>query len=155
MDDNQNKSKLATLLLCFFLGGFGAHRFYLGKIGTGILWLLTCGFCGIGAVVDFFKICFNKITDKNGNTLNKDISDEACKIFAIVVGVIFAASILSFISVIAMTMFMFANITSDFAEAGVTLPDVKEIVELYQTDMYSEIESEFESNLEDMDILVD
>lgn len=46
---------MAYLLL--FLGGFlGVHRFYLGKIGTGILYLLTGGFAGIGLVYDFFTL---------------------------------------------------------------------------------------------------
>ena len=36
------KSRLIALLLCVFVGGLGIHRFYVGKIGTGVLWLLTC-----------------------------------------------------------------------------------------------------------------
>ena len=67
------KSKLVTFLLCFFLGGFGAHRFYLGKTGTAILWLLTHGCFGIGTIVDNINICRNKMTDKNGNKLNEDV----------------------------------------------------------------------------------
>jgi TM2 domain-containing membrane protein YozV len=43
-------------LLWFFLGVFGVHRFYLGKTGSGLLWLLTGGLCGIGQVVDLFLI---------------------------------------------------------------------------------------------------
>lgn len=36
------KSRIAAALLAFFLGGFGAHKFYLGKIGQGILYLIFC-----------------------------------------------------------------------------------------------------------------
>lgn len=52
------KNKWIALLLCFFLGGLGAHRFYEGKIGTGILWLCTVGLCGIGVLIDFFILLF-------------------------------------------------------------------------------------------------
>ncbi len=50
------KSKAATYFLWFFLGFFSAHRFYLGKIGTGILYLLTGQLFGIGWVIDLFLI---------------------------------------------------------------------------------------------------
>lgn len=54
------KNKWVALLLCLFLGSFGAHRFYEGKIGTGILYLLTLGVFGLGVIVDFFSILFRK-----------------------------------------------------------------------------------------------
>ena len=50
------KSKAATYFLWFFLGFFSAHRFYLGKIGTGILYLLTGQLFGIGWIIDLFLI---------------------------------------------------------------------------------------------------
>lgn len=66
------KSELAAILLWWFLGAFGVHRFYVGKIGTGILWLLTCGCFGIGNFVDMIKLLSGSFTDKQGQTLNPD-----------------------------------------------------------------------------------
>jgi len=43
-------------ILQTFLGPLGIHRFYLGKIGTGILWLLTGGLLGIGYIYDYLTL---------------------------------------------------------------------------------------------------
>ena len=51
------KSKGITLLLCFFLGGFGIHQFYIGNTVKGVTYLLFCWICyitGIIALIDFF-----------------------------------------------------------------------------------------------------
>ncbi|WP_428740155.1 TM2 domain-containing protein [Tenacibaculum sp.] len=48
------KSKGVAYLLWFFLGGISAHRFYLGQIGIGILYLLTFQLFGIGWIIDLF-----------------------------------------------------------------------------------------------------
>ena len=61
------KSRLITLLLCIFVGGLGIHRFYVGKIGTGVLWLLTAGCFGIGALVDLIMIACGTFTDSEEN----------------------------------------------------------------------------------------
>ncbi len=60
------KSRLAAALLCFFLGCFGAHRFYLRKTGTAILMLCTLGGLGIWALVDLIFIVTGSFRDKEG-----------------------------------------------------------------------------------------
>lgn len=60
------KGFVPTVLLCFFLGVMGIHRFYVGKIGTGILMLLTFGGLGIWALIDFIIIVCQNFTDKQG-----------------------------------------------------------------------------------------
>jgi TM2 domain-containing membrane protein YozV len=57
---------LIALLLCFFLGYLGFHRFYAGKVGTGILWLLTGGFFGIGIFVDCVLLVLGAFKDADG-----------------------------------------------------------------------------------------
>lgn len=61
-----SKSWIAALLLCIFLGGIGIHRFYVGKVGTGILYLLTGGLCGIGVLVDLIQIACGNFKDNMG-----------------------------------------------------------------------------------------
>ena len=57
------KSKTTAILLCFFLGAFGAHWFYLRRPGLGILYLLTLGILGVGALVNFIQLlCMNDET---------------------------------------------------------------------------------------------
>lgn len=63
------KSKTTALLLSIFLGELGFDRFYLGKIGTGLLKLVTVGGCGVWWLIDIILIASGKMTDKKGNEL--------------------------------------------------------------------------------------
>jgi TM2 domain-containing membrane protein YozV len=65
------KRILPAFLLCFFLGVFGAHRFYVGKIGTGLLQLVTLGGLGIWALIDFIMIIVGSFTDKQGSKITQ------------------------------------------------------------------------------------
>jgi TM2 domain-containing membrane protein YozV len=66
-----DKRILPALLLCFFLGWFGAHRFYVGKVGTGILMLFTAGVLGVLWLIDFIMIIVGAFTDKAGNKITE------------------------------------------------------------------------------------
>jgi restriction system protein len=54
------KNKWVALLLCFFLGYLGAHKFYEGRIGLGVLYIFTCGLFGIGLLVDFIALLLKR-----------------------------------------------------------------------------------------------
>ncbi len=64
--EKSEKGFVPTLLLCILLGGFGIHRFYVGKVGTGILMLITLGGLGIWVLIDLIMIAVGKFTDKKG-----------------------------------------------------------------------------------------
>ena len=62
---------LPTFLLAFLLGPFGAHRFFVGKIGTGILQLCTLGGLGIWMLVDLIMLVTGEFRDKEGNRITE------------------------------------------------------------------------------------
>ena len=63
------KRKWVTLLLAIFLGYLGVHRFYVGKWKSGLLWLLTGGFCGLGWGIDMVLILLGRLEDSEGRGL--------------------------------------------------------------------------------------
>jgi TM2 domain-containing membrane protein YozV len=65
-DEVSPKSRLAALLLCIFVGWLGVHRFYVGKIGTGILQLITAGGLGVWMLVDLILIVVGSFKDNDG-----------------------------------------------------------------------------------------
>lgn len=66
MEATSEKGFVPTVMLCFFLGALGVHRFYVGKIGTGIVQLLTLGGLGIWALVDFIMVVTGNFKDGQG-----------------------------------------------------------------------------------------
>lgn len=70
-----DKEYLAAWLLSYFLGIFGADRFYLGEIGLGLLKLFTLGGCGIWWLVDFIIIFAGVMKDKQGRPLTGRAKD--------------------------------------------------------------------------------
>lgn len=63
------KNWLTTFLLCFFLGVIGVHRFYVGRVGSGIAMILTLGGLGIWLLVDFIVILCGNFKDKDGKVI--------------------------------------------------------------------------------------
>jgi hypothetical protein len=62
---------LPVFLLAFLLGPFGVHRFYVGKIGTGLLQLVTLGGLGIWVLVDLVMIITGNFRDKEGEKITE------------------------------------------------------------------------------------
>ena len=60
------KSRTVALVLCILLGYFGAHRFYVGRYGLGVLYLLTIGVFGVGWLVDIVLTALGKLRDRDG-----------------------------------------------------------------------------------------
>ena len=64
-----SKNKTVALVLAIVLGYLGIHRFYAGKVGTGILWFFTGGIFFVGWIVDICKIAGNKFADGKGRLI--------------------------------------------------------------------------------------
>ncbi len=60
------RSRGVAAVLCFWLGFLGIHRFYAGKVGTGLLWMITLGLFGFGTVSDFIMIVCGSFRDGRG-----------------------------------------------------------------------------------------
>ena len=65
----QRNKWITCLLLCWFLGVFGVHRFYTGHTALGVVQLLTAGGCGIWTIIDFIIIVSGNFKDAEGNPI--------------------------------------------------------------------------------------
>ncbi|MBF0519866.1 MAG: TM2 domain-containing protein [Nitrospirae bacterium] len=65
------KSRLIALLLCFFLGWAGGHRFYCNKLGTGLIMLFTMGGFGLWYFVDIVMISLGSFKDKDNLPISR------------------------------------------------------------------------------------
>lgn len=70
------KSRLVAFLLCYIFGMFGAHRFYVGKTYTAVLYIFTFGLFGIGLIVDLFNIILGKFKTPKGYILKKWVTED-------------------------------------------------------------------------------
>ena len=67
--ESKFNSKLTAIILCFFLGGLGIHRFYLGYTLIGVIQILTFGGFLIWAIIDFISLITGSLKDSEGNDL--------------------------------------------------------------------------------------
>lgn len=68
---SSSRDWFVCILICMLVGTLGMHRFYCGKIGSGILYLITFGFFGIGYVIDLIMLSCKKFRDCEGLLVNK------------------------------------------------------------------------------------
>ncbi|KTD04790.1 DUF4864 domain-containing protein [Fluoribacter gormanii] len=88
--ESHQKSPIIVLILGLFLGVFGIHRIYVGKITTGLLMLLTVGGLGIWYLIDLILLVTNKFEDKNGNLIQLTKNPSSLKKVLMIIGAIVA-----------------------------------------------------------------
>lgn len=66
-----DKSKRTALLCCIFGGFLGAHYYYVGRVGKGVLYTCTGGLFGLGWLFDIYKVAAGGFTDNTGAPLRR------------------------------------------------------------------------------------
>jgi len=117
METKSNKSAVTALLLCIFLGSLGLHRFYVGKIKTGILMLLTGGGLGIWTLVDLIQIaCCNFTDSENKYLIFTRGRASPLKLILIIVGSIIAVLFVYIILLMSLLFYFTAPMTTTIRE---------------------------------------
>jgi hypothetical protein len=106
------KSGKTALVLCIFFGILGVHRFYVGKIGTGILAFLTGGCLGIWTLIDLILIIQNKFKDKNGNILILDSQASIASKLGMIIGSLVFWLIISISSFAIMAVYLTSGLVT-------------------------------------------
>lgn len=107
------KSAVTTLLLCLFLGSLGVHRFYVGKIKTGLLMLITGGGLGIWTLVDLITIACCRFKDKDGYTLIfTQVQDSSFKKILLVAGSVIAGVFIYVACLITLVFYLTSPMTN-------------------------------------------
>lgn len=101
-----HKSAGIAYVLCLFLGFLGVHRFYVGKIGTGLLMLMTLGGLGLWVMIDLILIVNNKFDDKKNKALVFSSSPSRLKKFLLTVGSLVFWIVLTMVSVFVFVMYI-------------------------------------------------
>lgn len=119
MPNKNEKSGTTVLLLCMFLGTLGIHRFYVGKLGTGILMLLTGGGLGIWYLIDLASIICNRFTDRYDRIIEVTKNPPSFKKLMVIFGILILAFWGFFLSII-ITVIIATSVLTEIAQNQLT-----------------------------------
>ena len=127
---NKQRHFLAVFFLSFLWGTFGIDRFYLGKIGTGILKLITFGGLGLWTLIDLVLIMSGVMRDKQGNEMlevvrYKKFASMTVLIFALAMGAIILLAGVSLIFIV--TQFMQNNGIEQVIQGSNQIPGLDQL----------------------------